>query len=88
VDGRDKPGHDGVKDGVTLTLTIVTISVTFSFANLAHEGRLREVDLEAGASAVPAGGLALRSRAASGISVLALQTRLRGARWTGTGEGG
>jgi hypothetical protein len=36
---------------------------------------------------VPAGGVANRSRAASGISVLALQTRLRGARWTGTGRG-
>jgi hypothetical protein len=37
--------------------------------------------------AVPAGGVAIRSRAASGISVLALQTRLRGARWTGIGRG-
>jgi hypothetical protein len=39
-----------------------------SDSNLAHEGRLREVDLKAGASAVPAGGVTTRTRAASGIS--------------------
>ena len=36
----------------------------------------------------PAGGVASRSRAASGISLPALRTGPRGARWTGTGEGG
>jgi hypothetical protein len=56
--------------------------------HLAHEGRLREVDPKAGARTVPAGGVTTRSRAVSGISLLALQTRARGARWTGTGEGG
>ncbi len=39
-----------------------------------------------GARAVPAGGLANRSRAASGISLPALRTGPRGARWTGTGS--
>jgi hypothetical protein len=39
-----------------------------SDSNLAHEGRLREVDLKAGASAVPAGGVTTRTRAALGIS--------------------
>ena len=57
---------------VTFTLTLVTISVTFGESNLAHEGRLREVDLKAGARAVPAGGVTTRSRAASGISHPAL----------------
>jgi hypothetical protein len=56
--------------------------------NLAREGRPREVDLGAGARAVPAGGVTTRTRAVSGISLLALQTRPRGARWAGTGEGG
>ena len=36
--------------------------------HLAHEGRLWEVDLEAGARAVPAGGVTIRTRAALGIS--------------------
>jgi hypothetical protein len=40
----------------------------YMIANLAHEGRRREVDLTAGASAVPAGGVTNRSRAALGIS--------------------
>ena len=35
--------------------------------HLAHEGRLREIDLEAGARAVPAGGVMTRTRAALGI---------------------
>ena len=56
--------------------------------HLAREGRLREVDLGAGARAVPAGGVTIRTRAVSGISLPALRTGPRGARWTGTGEGG
>jgi hypothetical protein len=71
----------------TFSLTFVTVYVTYRF-NLAREGRPREVDLGAGASAVPAGGVTTRTRAVSGISLLALQTRPRGARWAGTGEGG
>ena len=41
---------------------------------------------EDGAGAVPAGGFALRSRAASGIRPAGTMTGLRGARWTGTGS--
>jgi hypothetical protein len=52
---------------VAFTLTNVTVSVTFCKSNFAHEGRLWEVDLKAGASAVPAGGVTTRSRAALGI---------------------
>jgi hypothetical protein len=40
---------------------------------------------EDGAGAVPAGGFALRSRAASGLRPAGTMTGLRGARWTGTG---
>ena len=59
---------------VTFPLTQVTISVTMPLANLAHEGRLWEVDLKAGASAVPAGGVTTRSRAASGIMLTGTKT--------------
>jgi hypothetical protein len=40
-----------------------------------------------GARAVPAGGLANRSRAASGISQPALRPECEVLRWTGTGQG-
>ena len=49
------------------------------------EGPAAEAHRGLGASAVPAGGVAIRSRAASGISLPALRTGARGARWTGTG---
>jgi hypothetical protein len=64
---------------VTFTLTNVTISVTFCESNLAHEGRLWEVDLKAGASAVPAGGVTTRTRAALGIMLTGTRTGLWGA---------
>ena len=65
------------KSGVTFTLTMVTVSVTLSLANLAHEGRLGEVDLKAGASAVPAGGVTTRTRAESGSAFLAIPRHAR-----------
>ena len=40
--------------------------------HLAHEGRLREIDLEAGASAVPAGGVMIRTRAELGLPWLVI----------------
>ena len=42
---------------------------------------------ECGAGAVPAGGFAVRSRAALGIVPAGITTGLRGARCTGVGEG-
>ena len=40
--------------------------------NLAREGRPREVDLGAGARAVPAGGVTTRTRAESGLTFLVI----------------
>jgi hypothetical protein len=54
---------------------MVTISVTVPLANLAHEGRLREVDLKAGASAVRAGGVTTRTRADPGSAFLCVSRR-------------
>jgi hypothetical protein len=73
---------------VAFTLTLVTISDTLRESNLAHEGRLWEVDPKAGASAVPAGGVTTRTRAASGISWPALRPVREVRHWTGTGWGG
>jgi len=54
-------------------LIFVSISVTFSESNLAHRSdAARQALPDRGASAVPAGGFATRSRAASGISLPAL----------------
>ena len=55
--------------------------------HLAHEGRRREVDLGAGARAVPAGGVMTRTRAALGI----MRTGTTTGRWgasTGLGQVG
>src|SRR5579863_8261689 len=49
-------------------LDIVSIIVTLSESRLAHRRAHSGCDLEGGASAVPAGGLANRARAALGIS--------------------
>ena len=52
------------KIAVTFLLTSVSVSVTrCPDVNLVRKGRLREVDLKAGTSAVPAGGVTTRSRA-------------------------
>ena len=56
----------GQEKCVTVLLTMVTLSITFH-ESLAHEGRLREIDLQAGARAVPAGGVMTRTQAALGI---------------------
>jgi len=45
-------------------------------------------DPEGGVSAVPAGGLVNRSRAALGRRPAGMMTGLREARWTGTGGDG
>jgi hypothetical protein len=50
--------------------------------------RLLEGTPEIGASAVPAGGFAVRTRAASGHHLARKRTGLRGARWTGRARGG
>jgi hypothetical protein len=71
---------------IETVLTIVTISVTFA-ANLAHVRDVSGCDPTYGASAVPAGGLANRARAASGISQPALRPECEVLRWTGTGQG-
>jgi hypothetical protein len=58
-----------MKTSVTLPLTSVTISVTFQRIKARSvKDAFREGIPEVGASAVPAGGLTNRSRAASGIS--------------------
>ena len=48
-------------------------------ANLAHEGRHLEGTFDCGAGAVPAGGFAIRNRAALGIILSGTTTGARGA---------
>ena len=82
-------GRHGVgRHVVSFSLTSVTYLVTHAKVNLAHGRTNCGGTPQSGARAVPAGGFADRTRAALGISLLALQTRPRGARWAGTGEGG
>ncbi len=63
-------------------LTLVPIPVTFAPSNLARRRALSRCDPESGASAVPAGGFANRSRAAPGPRSTGMTTGLRGARLT------
>src|ERR1700733_6065496 len=63
-------------------LTIVSIPVTSHPSNLARRRALSRCDPESGASAVPAGGFANRSRAAPGPRSTGMTTGLRGARLT------
>jgi hypothetical protein len=63
MDCRIKSGN-GKKRDVTASLTLVTDYVTYA-PNLAQSDGLRPAGCMHGASAVPAGGLATRSRAAS-----------------------
>ena len=74
--------------GVTIVLTNVTDMDTLHLSKLAHRRAHSGCDLEGEASAVPAGGLANRPRAASGHRPTGTTTGLRGARWTETGETG
>jgi hypothetical protein len=60
-------------------LTSVTNSVTLSESR-SRKGRLPEGRPEDGASAVPAGGVTIRTRAVSGIVPAGIKTGLRGAR--------
>jgi len=66
------------KSRVTASLTYVTDYVTYA-PNLAQSDGLRPAGCMHGASAVPAGGLATRSRAASGTRPTGTTTGLRGA---------
>jgi hypothetical protein len=67
---RARPRGNGAAETIFLRHFYIDNGHCFRYiaANLAHEGRRREVDLTAGASAVPAGGVTNRSRAALGIS--------------------
>jgi len=63
------PGHPSPKCDVTVTLTIVTDTVTYRFNDSRSvKGPAAEANRGSGARAVPAGGIAGRSRAALGIS--------------------
>ena len=83
-------GPDEISDGfrfalstlrtVTIPLTLVTVWVTDLLRiNLAQKGRLAEACRGVGASAVPAGGFALRSRAAWASQPAGTTTGARGA---------
>jgi hypothetical protein len=58
---------------VTFSLTQIPISVTLLHSNLAQRRALSRCDPEGGASAVPAGGFAIRSRAVRVTSPPALR---------------
>jgi hypothetical protein len=71
----------------TLLLTTVTDYVTACLILLIR-GTLSRGIPDCGAKAVPAGGFAPRTRAASGHHLAGKRTGLRGARWTGQARGG
>jgi hypothetical protein len=71
---------------VTFSLTLVSITVTKQSS--LREGRGAEAHRVMGARAVPAGGFAVRSRAAWASCLPALRPGWEVHPWTGTGEGG